>query len=89
MRHMPRTSSAKKALRQNVRRRAKNLARRARMRTDLKAYRKLAAARDGAQARAALAKAYQTFDKLAKTGFIKKGKARRLKSRLAKKLPRA
>lgn len=80
---MPRTQSAKKALRQNVRRRTRNLARRARVREAVKQYKKAASGPDAA---AALARAYQTLDKMAKVGFIKKGKARRFKSRLAKKL---
>jgi ribosomal protein S20 len=85
---MPKTSSAKKALRQNVRRRVVNLARRGRIRDAVKQYKKLAKGPDAEGARAALARAYQTLDKMAKVGLIKKGKARRLKSRLAKKLPR-
>lgn len=85
---MPKTTSAKKALRQSLRRRARNLARRARLRTDVKRYEKLASGGDAVAARAALAKAYQTIDKMAKVGFIKRGKARRLKSRLARKIPR-
>lgn len=64
-----------------------NLKRKARLRGSLKAYQKLAKG-GGAEAQAALSRAYQTLDKMAKTGFIKKGKARRLRSRLAKKLPR-
>lgn len=82
---MPRTKSAKKALRQNTRRRVKNLARRATIRDAVKQYKKLLGGEDAAASRAALARAYQALDKMAKVGFIKKGKARRLKSRLARK----
>lgn len=57
------------------------------MRKSIKTYQKLAKG-GGAEANAALSHAYQTLDKMAKTGFIKKGKARRLKSRLAKRIPR-
>ena len=80
---MLRTRSAGKALRQNVRRRARNLVRKGRMRDAVKQYRRAAAG--SPEATAALSRAYQTLDKMAKVGFIKKGKARRLKSRLAKK----
>lgn len=58
------------------------------MRDAVKQYKKVASGKDAAETRAALARAYQALDKMAKVGFIKKGKARRLKSRLAKKLPR-
>ena len=85
---MPRTTSAKKALRQNVRRRARNIVRRSHVRDTVKQYKKAAAGKDAEGARAALARAYQALDKMAKVGFIKKGKARRLKSRLAKRIPR-
>ncbi len=85
---MPRTKSAEKALRQNARRRTKNLARKAALRDAVKHARKLSGGNDAAETRAALSRAYQTLDKMAKVGLIKKGKARRLKSRLAKRIPR-
>ncbi|MFH0806621.1 MAG: 30S ribosomal protein S20 [Candidatus Brennerbacteria bacterium] len=85
---MPRTKSAKKALRQNARRRTQNVTRRTHIRDAVKLYKKAAGGKDTAEALAALSRAYQALDKMAKVGLIKKGKARRLKSRLAKKLPR-
>ncbi|MBI2582921.1 30S ribosomal protein S20 [Candidatus Azambacteria bacterium] len=81
---MPRTKSAKKALRQSVRRRKENLRRLRAMRTFVKAVRKAAAARDAKTASSTLPKAFEALDKAAKTGVIKKNTASRLKSRLAK-----
>jgi small subunit ribosomal protein S20 len=86
---MPRTRTAKKALRQNVRRRTRNLVRKRELRDAMKAYRTLAAAGKKDEARAALNRLYQALDKLAKTGVIKRGKANRTKSRMAKKLKSA
>ncbi|MDO8470131.1 MAG: 30S ribosomal protein S20 [bacterium] len=83
---MPRTKTAKKELRKNVRRRAQNLSRQKRMRTSVKTYQKLVIAGDLDGARANLPQVMQTLDKLAKVGYIKRGKADRMKSRLAKKL---
>jgi small subunit ribosomal protein S20 len=83
---MPRTKSAKKALRQNLRRRARNLERKKKLASVLKKFKKLVAAKNGEEARAFLPQVYKQLDKLAKVGFIKKNKAARLKSRLAKKL---
>lgn len=85
---MPRTTSAKKALRQNARHRAKNLVRRVAIRRTVKNYRASLGKGDAAETLSALSRAYQTLDKMAKVGFIKKGKAKRLKSRLAKRIPR-
>ncbi|MDP3974927.1 MAG: 30S ribosomal protein S20 [Candidatus Jorgensenbacteria bacterium] len=83
---MPRTSSAKKALRQNARRHAKNLVWKTRARDNIKEYRKLLGSKDSAGSRAALARVQQTLAKMAKVGLIKRGKVRRLTSRLSKKL---
>ncbi|MBI2278787.1 MAG: 30S ribosomal protein S20 [Candidatus Brennerbacteria bacterium] len=85
---MPRTRTAKKALRQNTRRRTRNLSRKAQARVAVKQYKQKLEDGDRAAARVALANAYQKLDKMAKVGFIKKNKARRLKSRLARKFPR-
>lgn len=83
---MPRTKTAKKELRKNVRRHAQNLLRHKRMRTSVKGYQKLVLAGKIDDARTNLAQVMQTLDKLAKVGYIKRGKANRMKSRLAKKL---
>jgi small subunit ribosomal protein S20 len=83
---MPITKSAKKALRQNIRRRKRNLERKKKMKTAIKTYKKLLSENKIEEANAALSQVYKTLDKLAKVKFIKKGKANRLKSRLTKKL---
>lgn len=83
---MPVTKSAKKALRQNIRRRKRNLERKKKMKDAIKAYKKLLKENKLKEAEEALSYVYKTLDKLAKVKFIKKGKANRLKSRLAQKL---
>jgi len=85
---MPITKSAKKALRQSLRRRARNLARKKDVRDVRVEIRKLVAAGKTKEAEALLPKAYKAFDKAAKRGVIKKNTAARLKSRLAKNLSR-
>ena len=76
---MPITRSAQKALRQSVRRRAENVARKIAFKEAVKNYRKSPSAE-------LLTQAYQSLDKAAKTNVIKKNKASRLKSRLSKLL---
>lgn len=83
---MPVIKSAKKALRQSKRRRARNLIRIHAFRNAAKEVRKLFAAGKKDEARALLPNAYQALDKAAKTGVIKKNAAARAKSRLAKLL---
>lgn len=83
---MPKTTSAKKALRQNIRRRGKNIQRGNALKTAIKETRRLMASGKKSEAGDALRKTYKTLDKMAKIGFIKKGKANRLKSRLSKQL---
>ena len=80
---MPNTTSAKKALRQNTRRRTRNLTKNRAYKDAIKAYRKLVAAGKTSEAAAQLAKVAQALDKAAKAKTIKKNKASRLKSRLA------
>ena len=83
---MPITASAKKALRQSVRRRAQNLKRSNAYKNAFKELEKVAKAGPTKEAQALLAKAYKAIDKAAKTGVIKKNKAARLKSASAKLL---
>ncbi len=83
---MPNTDSAKKALRQNLRRRARNLIRKKKMKDTIKTYKKLIAEGKLEEAKSFLNQVYKILDKLSKVNFIKENKARRLKSRLAKKL---
>jgi small subunit ribosomal protein S20 len=81
---MPITQSAKKALRQNVRRHKQNLVRKEAYKKAVKEYRKLVVAKKLDEAKALLPRVYQTLDKAAKTNVIARNKASRLKSRLAK-----
>lgn len=79
---MPVTQSAKKALRQSIRRHKRNLLRRHVIKTSWKQALK-------SPAPETLALAYKALDKAAKTGVIKKNTAARKKSRLVKALRRA
>ncbi len=81
---MPITQSAKKALRQNVTRRARNLRRKKALKETIKSYRKLVGEKKLDEAKALLPRVYQVLDKTAKAGTIKKNNASRLKSRLSK-----
>lgn len=83
---MPITTSAKKALRQSIRRRAQNLIKKESYKKASKDLRKLVAEKKLPEARALLPKVFKALDKAAKTNVIKKGKASRLKSRLSIKL---
>lgn len=82
---MPITASAKKALRQSVRRRTRNLMRSNTYKSAVKELQKMA--KTGTkEVEKLLAKTYKAIDKAAKTGVIKKNKAARLKSSAAKLL---
>ncbi len=81
---MPIIKSAKKALRQNVRRRKQNIKRKADLKSVIKQYKKLIAAGQKDEAKKYLSQVYKKLDKSAKVNVIKKNKAARLKSRLSK-----
>lgn len=81
---MPITTSAKKALRQNVRQRRQNIARKDAVKEAVKKYKKLVAAKKLDEAKRFLAAVFKALDKAAKAKAIKKNKASRLKARLAK-----
>lgn len=83
---MPRIKSAKKAMRQNIRRRKQNLKRKAELKAVIKEYKKIAAEKGREEAKKYLPQVYKKLDKSAKVNLIKKNKAARLKSRLAKRL---
>lgn len=76
---MPITASAKKAWRQNIKRRAVNVSKRKTLKEVIKNYKKLPSAE-------LLSSVYQKLDKAAKTNILKKNTASRLKSRLSKLL---
>lgn len=83
---MPKTKSAKKALRQNKRHRNQNLEYKSKVKNVIKNYKKLLAEGKKEEAAKKLNDVYSSLDKVAKAKFIKKGMANRLKSRMAKKL---
>ncbi|MBI1984946.1 MAG: 30S ribosomal protein S20 [Candidatus Wildermuthbacteria bacterium] len=83
---MPITSSAKKALRQSIKRREKNLIQRNKVKAILKQEKELLSKKNLGDAARLLSQAFKALDKAAKTGLIKKNTASRRKSRLAKAL---
>ncbi len=80
---MPITSSAKKAFRQNLTRRARNVIKKEAYKKAVVNYRKLIAAKKMDEAAKLLPLVFKALDKAAKTKVIEKNKASRLKSRLA------
>lgn len=76
--------SAKKAIRQNKRHRAINLKRHLELKAVIKKYKTLLKEKNKDEAQKYFSQLQKKVDKLAKVGFIKKNKARRLKSRLSK-----
>ncbi len=83
---MPRTKTAKKALRQNVRRRAKNIKGANALKAVVKNYKKLLLESKLKEAEQSLSAVYKLLDKSAKKDLIKKNKASRMKSRLSRQL---
>jgi len=83
---MPITKSAKKARRQNIARKLKNLKRKDTLKTLLKEARKLIDQKNPEEAKKLLPKIYQAVDKAARHGIIKNNTASRKKSRLTKLL---
>lgn len=83
---MPITQSAKKALRQNKTRHARNVIKKESYKKTVTNFRKLIVAKKNEEAVAALSLAFQALDKAAKTKVIEKNKASRLKSRLSQML---
>ncbi len=83
---MPITKSAKKALRQSLRRRERNLIRKNKLRKAIKEFKKSLEQENFDKARKQLDLVYKAADKLAKVNYIKKNKASRIKSRITKLL---
>jgi small subunit ribosomal protein S20 len=79
---MPITKSAKKALRQNKKRRQRNLRRFSVLRDSVKKIKKLILENKKEEALKLLPQSYKAIDKAAKAGIIKKNAASRKKSRL-------
>ena len=80
------TRSAEKALRQSIRRKAKNLKYKNQIKNLLKEARVLLQGQKIKEAQQLLPQIYKALDKAAKKGVIKKNTAARKKSRLTKKL---
>ena len=80
---MPIIKSAKKALRQNIKRRAKNIQKNRKLKSVLKEV-NILTAKKTEEAKKLLPTAYKLLDKAAKTGLIKKNTASRKKSRITK-----
>ena len=83
---MPITKSAKKALRQNKRRRLQNLKTTKKFKEAIHQYKKAVEAQNSEEVKRLLSLIYKNLDKAAKANIIKRNKASRLKSKLAKKL---
>ncbi len=79
---MANIASARKRARQNIKRRAHNMALRSRMRTYVKKVRRAIEAGDKEAAQAAYREAVSVLDSTANKGLIHKNKAARHKSRL-------
>jgi small subunit ribosomal protein S20 len=85
---MPITKSAKKALRQNLRRKARNLRTKEKMKNLVKRLRNLILEKKIEEAQKLLPQVYKILDKAAKIGVIKKNTAARKKSRITKLISR-
>ena len=81
---MPIIKSAKKALRQSFKRRARNLRQTKKLKNLLKKIKLLVSEKKIEEAKKLLAQVYKVLDKAAKTGLIKKNTASRKKSRITK-----
>jgi small subunit ribosomal protein S20 len=81
---MPIKKSAKKALRQSIKRKETNLKKKEAMKNAIKKIKKLKSENKTEEALKLTSQAYKAIDKAAKGGVIKKQAASRKKSRLAK-----
>ncbi|MHC4932444.1 MAG: 30S ribosomal protein S20 [Planctomycetota bacterium] len=85
---MAHSRTARKAIRQNQRRRTRNKAEMSGMRTQLKKVHAAIESKDGAAAAAELPRAQKNLDKAAKKNRLHPNRAARIKSRLAKAVDR-
>ncbi len=83
---MPIIKSAKKALRQNTRRRKQNLKRKTELKSVIKQDKKMVVSGEREKAKEQLGLVYKKLDKAAKVKLVKENKVSRLKSRLTKLL---
>ena len=86
---MPITKSAKKALRQSIRRRQRNIIYVNKLKDLIKKVRTLVSQKKINEAKSLLPQAYKALDKAAKVGVIKKNAAARKKSRITKLINKA
>jgi len=86
---MPIIKSAKKALRQNIKRRVQNSIKKGGLKSSLKKIRELISQKKNEEAKKLLPQIYKALDKAGKTGLIKKNTASRKKSRIAIALNKA
>jgi len=84
----PITKSAKKALRQSLKRRVRNLRKKEKIKNLFKQVKKLIFQKKIEEIKKLLPEIYKALDKAAKTGVIKKNTAARKKSRLTKLISR-
>jgi len=78
------TKSAKKALRQSLRRKTRNVLKMKKLKNLLKEVRNFISQKKIKEAKNLLPKVYKLLDKAAKTGLIKKNTANRKKARISK-----
>jgi len=78
------TKSAKKALRQNIKRRARNIIYKKKIKNLIKKVRGLVLEKKFEEAKNILPQIYKALDKAGKVGVIKKNTASRKKSRITK-----
>jgi len=81
---MPQKESAKKALRQNTKRKIRNTKKKRQMKSSIKEVERLIGENKKQEAVKILPQAYKSIDKASKTNVIKDNTASRKKSRLAK-----
>jgi small subunit ribosomal protein S20 len=86
---MPITKSAKKALRQSVKRKKQNLVKKNALKSIFKEIKKKVEEKEYQEAKNLLPKFYKAVDKAAKVGIVKKNTASRKKSRTVKMVNRA
>ena len=83
---MPLTKSAKKALRQSLKKRARNLAYKTKIKRLIKKVKFLISEQKIEEAKKILPQVYKILDKAVKKGVIKKNTASRKKSKIAKSI---
>ena len=86
---MPITKTAKRALKKSLKRKERNLLKKVVLKKTEKKFLKLLASSNTEEAKKILNVLYKLLDKAPKTNLIKKNKAARDKSRLAKKLTKS